>query len=67
MAKPPPSGNLAEEHVEISDRILESAYKITVRHRDLIEIRQHGQIYMVIAETYTHFASLAAAFAVELI
>ena len=35
-------GNLAEEHVEISDRILESAYKITVRHRDLIEIRQQS-------------------------
>ena len=53
--------HLSEKHIEITDRILKAACKITVRHRDFVEIRQHGQVYPITAKICVHVVSPAAA------
>ena len=41
--------NIAEKYVKISDAVLHTAHKITIAHRELIKVAQHGKIDSVCA------------------
>ena len=50
----------AEKHIKVADGILKTIGKIAVCHSDLIEIRQHGQVNMIVREILCHNSATAS-------
>ena len=51
--------HFAEKHIKVADGILKTVGKIAVCHSDLIEIRQHGQVNMIVREILCHNSATA--------
>ena len=50
--------HLAEEHVKIADGVLIAVGKVSVRHRQLVKIGQHGQVGFLVAFVHVHTPSV---------